>query len=45
MAIRTSGTNIYIQLTVKTITDGEKMLENFTIVLQYKYCSNKMAGT
>jgi len=28
MAIRTSGTNSYRQHTVKTITNGEKMLKN-----------------
>ena len=30
MAIRISGTNSYIQLTVTTITDGQKMLKNST---------------
>jgi len=38
MAIRTCGTRSYIQLTVKTITDGENAKKfNKDNVLQYKY--------
>jgi hypothetical protein len=49
MTIRTSGTRSYIQLTVKTITDGEKMLKNSTKILfcstNTANCSVKMAGS
>jgi hypothetical protein len=48
MAIRTSGTNSYIHLTVKAITDGEKMLKNSTKILfcstNTANCSDKMVG-
>jgi hypothetical protein len=41
MAIRTCGTRSYIQLTVKTITDGEKMLKNSTKIM---FCSTNTAN-
>jgi hypothetical protein len=41
MAIITSGTNSYKQLRVKTVTDGEKMLNNLTKTL---FCSTNTAN-